>query len=220
MIAYASRTGTKRNLDALRAAGWRLMISATGVHRTEGFRYAIDNGAWTAFVQRTQWDKGSFLALLEAHGEDADFVVAPDIVAGGLASLRLSEYWLPRLVKYGHRRLIPVQDGMTVADTRPLVGRDVGIFVGGTTDFKVDTMGRWADLARERDSYCHVGRVNSEIRIRMCGRHGVDSFDGSSASRYAVTLRALEDARAFWSEYGRQRLWNSNQHADAQRGER
>ena len=39
MIGYASRTGTKRNLDALRAAGWRLLISATGVHRDEGFPF-------------------------------------------------------------------------------------------------------------------------------------------------------------------------------------
>lgn len=49
MIAYASRTGTHRDLDALRAAGWRLMISARGVYRTEGFRDALDNGAWTSF---------------------------------------------------------------------------------------------------------------------------------------------------------------------------
>ena len=28
MIAYASRTGTRRNLAALRAAGWRLLVSA------------------------------------------------------------------------------------------------------------------------------------------------------------------------------------------------
>jgi hypothetical protein len=70
-------------------------------------------------------------------------------------------------------------------------------------------MGRWADLARERGAYCHVGRVNTEPRIRMCGRHGVDSFDGTSASRYAVTLQKLEHARAFWTEYGRLRLWGS-----------
>lgn len=45
MIGYASRTGTRRNLDALRAAGWRLMVSARGALRTEGFPYALDNGA-------------------------------------------------------------------------------------------------------------------------------------------------------------------------------
>lgn len=39
MLGYASRTGTRRNLAALRAAGWRLLVSATGVHRDEGFPF-------------------------------------------------------------------------------------------------------------------------------------------------------------------------------------
>jgi hypothetical protein len=57
MIGYASRTGTRRNLAALRAAGWRLLLSPTGVLRTEGFRYALDNGAWTAHQQGTEFDE-------------------------------------------------------------------------------------------------------------------------------------------------------------------
>lgn len=44
MIPYTSRTGTRSTLRALRADGWHLLVSATGVHRTEGFPYAIDNG--------------------------------------------------------------------------------------------------------------------------------------------------------------------------------
>ena len=57
MIGYASRTGTKRNLAALRDAGWRLLVSAAG--RCEplrghaaSFAYALDNGAWSAFDAR------------------------------------------------------------------------------------------------------------------------------------------------------------------------
>lgn len=49
MIAYASRIGTGRDLDALRAAVWRLVVSARGVYRTEGYLYALDNGAWSSF---------------------------------------------------------------------------------------------------------------------------------------------------------------------------
>lgn len=206
MIAYASRTGTRRNLDALRVAGWRLMVSATGVHRTEGFQYALDNGAWTAYVQGTPWDEEAFRRLVDLLGRDADFVVAPDIVAGGLASLRLSEKWLARLTDADRptlrRILVPVQDGMTAADITPLLSETVGIFVGGSTDWKLLTMGRWADVARERGAYCHVGRVNSAVRIRMCGRFGVDSFDGSSASRFALTLPNLEGARRMWTDHG------------------
>jgi len=36
MVGYASRTGTRRNLDALARADWRLLVSAKGEHRAEG----------------------------------------------------------------------------------------------------------------------------------------------------------------------------------------
>jgi len=198
---YASRTGTARNLAELRARGWGLMISATGVHRTEGFeRYAIDNGAWTAFQQRRPWDELAFVRLVERLGKGAEFITAPDIVAGGIQSLRLSESWLPRLDGVGRRRLIPVQDGVQSADVAPLLGPDVGVFVGGTTDWKIRTMEGWACLARMRNAYCHVGRVNTVRRIRMCALAGADSFDGSSASRYAVNIQKLDNGR-------KQRAW-------------
>src|SRR3546814_16539672 len=49
VIAYASRTGTRRNLDALRDTGWRLMLSAHGVLRTEALPYALAPGSRTSF---------------------------------------------------------------------------------------------------------------------------------------------------------------------------
>jgi hypothetical protein len=196
LMPFAVRTGTVRNLDALRARGWGLLVSAAGEHRAEGFQtYAIDNGAWSAYTSGEPWNPGPFEQLITELGGGSSFVVVPDIVAGGLASLRLSESWLPRLKGVGGRRLIPVQDGMTPADVRPLIGSDVGIFVGGSTDWKIATMGRWGALARERGSYCHVGRVNTVRRIRLCLLAGVDSFDGSSVSRFSINLPRLDNAR-------------------------
>lgn len=90
MIAYASRTGTRSTLAALRAAGWRLLVSATGVLRTEGFGYALDNGAWSAFQRGQSFDELAFRRALDMLGAGADFVVVPDIVCGGEASLELS----------------------------------------------------------------------------------------------------------------------------------
>src|SRR3546814_3757104 len=93
VIAYASRTGTRRNLDALRDAGWRLMVSARGVLRTEGFPYALDNGAWTSFQHGEKFDAKAFLIAIEKLGAGADFIVVPDIVCGGLESLTFSRRW-------------------------------------------------------------------------------------------------------------------------------
>jgi len=105
MIAYASRTGTRRNLDALRRAGWRLMISARGALRTEGFRYALDNGAWTSSQRGEPFNEAAFERALSRLG------------------------------------------------------------------------------------------ANSARRIRVCASAGVDSFDGSGPSRFAVALPRLDLAR-------------------------
>lgn len=195
-MGYASRTGTARNLDALRAAGWGLMVSATGALRTEGFEpYALDNGAWTAHQQGRPFDEGAFSCAVEALGHGAEFVIAPDIVCGGLASLRLSESWLSRLKPFGRRRLVPVQNGMEPADLRALLSADVGIFVGGDTTWKEATLPIWGRLARETGCYLHVGRVNSARRILLCQLAGADSFDGTSVSRFAKTINLLDAAR-------------------------
>lgn len=194
MIAYASRTGTRRNLAALRDAGWRILVSARGVLRNEGFRYALDNGAWTAFTQGEPFDVAAFEKALDLMGAEADWVASPDIVGGGMRSLELSESWLPRLID-ARLVLIPVQDGMTASDVRPLLGNRVGIFLGGSTEWKLATMREWGELAREVGCYYHVARVNTRRRIEMCSEAGATSFDGSSASRFAASLPRLERAR-------------------------
>jgi hypothetical protein len=138
MKAYASRTGTRRNLAALRRAGWGLLLSRTGVWRTEGFSdYVLDNGAWTDFQRGQEFDAVSFSRLLSEFGDGAQWVVAPDIVAGGLRSLDLSVKWLPTCSSACRRVLIAVQDGMTPDDLSSLVSETVGVFVGGTTDWKL-----------------------------------------------------------------------------------
>lgn len=194
MIGYASRTGTRRNLEALRLAGWRLLVSAAGVLRTEGFRYALDNGAWSAFQQGTPFAEMAFGKALDLLGENADWVVLPDIVAGGMASLEFSLRWLERLQPFPQKLLIAVQDGMCPHDDREFLSPAVGIFVGGSTDWKLVTLESWSVLARRRCCYLHVGRVNSARRIALCAAAAASSFDGTSATRFAESLPNLDRA--------------------------
>lgn len=197
MIPYASRTGTRRNLEALRRAGWRLLISAGGrasrEHRTEGFPYAIDNGAWGAHQRGVPWNAPSFEALTERLGAGADWIVVPDVVADGRASLERTAEWLPRLEAF--RLLVAVQDGMQAADVRPWLGARVGIFLGGSTAWKLETMRAWGELARARGAHFHVARVNTERRISRCLEARADSIDGTSVSRFAVNLPRLDRMR-------------------------
>jgi len=193
MIGYASRTGTRQNLEALKRAGWRLIVSPTGELRTEGFRYALENGAWTAHCNGVPFDDRLFLRAVDQLGHAADWIALPDIVAGGLRSLAFSLQWRERL--NGAHLLLPVQDGLHPAHIRALLGPTLGIFVGGSTVWKISTMAQWGELAAEVGCWMHVGRVNTARRIHLCAAAGAHSFDGSSASRYRVTLALLDNAR-------------------------
>lgn len=202
--AYASRTGTRRNLAALRAAGWGLFVSAAGVHRSEGFRFIIDNGAWTAYSRGEAWDRTRFEALLDKLGRsaDCDGIVAPDIVCGGRESLTLSLSWLDILMDYGHRVYLPVQPGIAPSDVASLLGPRVGLFVGGDSSWKESTSHAWSRLAREHDARCHVGRVNSLRRLLIVKAGGAHSFDGSGPSRFAKALDEMEAARKVAAQLG------------------
>lgn len=164
-----------------------MMISAMGVHRHEDLPYAIDNGAWHAYVRKLPFNAEAFERVLETHGRNADFITVPDIVCGGLESLEFSKLWLQRLTGYYNRLLIPVQDGMKAEDVRPLLHPGIGLFIGGSDRFKEDTMGEWAELG----TYIHCGRVNSRRRLKLCQMHGIHSFDGSGPSRFLKHARVM-----------------------------
>ena len=159
----------------------------------EGFRYALDNGAWSAFKSCKPWDERAFARLVERLGGKADFVIAPDIVGGGIASLHLSEAWLPRLPGL---RLLAVQDGMAPADVQALLGEDVGLFLGGTTPWKIETMALWGDLASATGCWYHVARVNSSYRLWLAQTAGATSFDGSGPALFDDRVRPMTLAAA------------------------
>lgn len=195
MIAYAAYTTNRRSLAAVREAGWRVLLSpATGL-KNYGLTYALDNGAWSAHIAGIPFQVDPFCQAVQLIGWRAEFVVAPDIVAGGLASLELTRAWLPWLLERTMVALIAVQDGMKPEDVMHRLSKRCGIFVGGTTEWKETTMPMWAALARECGAICHVGRVNTKRRIFLCAAAGVTSFDGSSVSRFADTMPLLDCAR-------------------------
>lgn len=227
--------GKGRNRDALKAAEWGLLLNPLDPRNATGFRHCIDNGAWVVFCRwmaarvkegmteaeamaawvTGRWveaplDEDAFERTLDRHGGTADFAVLPDIVAGGMASLDLSRRWINRCLASTSLVLIAVQDGMDPEDLRPLVGTSVGIFLGGSTEWKLERMEQWgkfcasidcvhprstADVPR-RGVWYHVARVNTAKRFALAHGSGADSIDGSSATKFADTLPLLERARA------------------------
>ena len=213
MMPYASMTGTKRNLNVMQRADWRLLMAPACLDRypenaprwPDGSpaAHALDNGAWSAHTQGTPFDEPGFMRAVDRWGHSADWIVLPDVVAGGLASLAYSLSWWHRLAHLPAVLLLAVQDGMTAADLRPYVGPRVGLAVGGSTEWKLSSMRMWGGLSARSGCHLHILRVNSARRIRLCQDAGADSFDGSSVTRFASTLPRLDNARRQAPLFGR-----------------
>lgn len=191
MIAYASRTGTKSTIAAMSAAGWRVLISATGVHRSEGLPYAIDNGAFTAFQKGRAFDHVAFRALLTSHGAGADWIVLPDVVADRAATLALSRDYLD---EFGDRYpwLLAVQDGMDERDVEAFLPHIIGIAIGGSTRWKENSAAMWGAVARKHGKHLHMLRVNTARRLAIASSAGCHSFDGTSVTAFPCTLDFLD----------------------------
>lgn len=195
---FASNTQGSRNLAALRDSGFGILLTP-GKHANPPewcSLFAIDNNMWACRDCPQLWDDQAFRDLCVAHGSSAHFVVVPDIVAGGKKSLEFSVSWLPYCMHFW-RPLLAVQDGMDERDVGAVLERhpSLGIFVGGTTEWKERTMYGWGMVAHAFRRYLHVGRVNTARRIRLCAEAGADSFDGTSATVFSCTIPLIENAR-------------------------
>jgi hypothetical protein len=171
-----------------RAAGWIRRLEAYGFgemcvrgelppRRTP---WAYDNGAFRDFTAGKPFDVAKFERDLETIWRSnvrPDFMVVPDIVAGGLPSLEFSLSWLPKLKPHGVPLYLAVQDGMTPTDVAPHATKVDGLFVGGSLEWKVQTAKQWIDFAHGCDRKCHVGRMGTETRARAALRWGADSID-------------------------------------------
>jgi hypothetical protein len=197
MIGYAPSEGSRRNMEALRERRWRLLLSPTHPTPYADLRFGIDNGAWRAYQTKTQFEESAFEHLVDRLGCAADFVILPDIVGGGSDSLAFSVSWLPRLRTLKHL-LLPIQDGMNAHDVGMVLRQAprVGLFLGGTTEFKLQQMYAWGMVAHAWNRWFHVGRVNSIRRVRLCAEAGADSFDGSGITIFSNNLPRLDPARA------------------------
>lgn len=196
MNLYATNTQGKRNLAAMKAGGVRIVLTP-GKHSTPppGFLYAIDNGRFILLGNPgAPWDAEAFKELIEKHGSGADFVVVPDFPGKAEATFASFRLWIPYL-KHLRNPLLAVQDGMTADDVGAFVRHyNCGIFLGGTTEWKLATLYGWGMVARALGCYYHVGRVNTVKRIRLCLEAGAHSCDGTSMTRYSCNVPKLTTA--------------------------
>lgn len=104
------------------------------------------------------------------------FAVAPDVFPDAAATLKRSRPVLPILRGLGFKAAFVFQNG---ADYIPWDEFDV-MFIGGDDEWKLGLRVRELVVAaRSRGKWVHMGRVNSERRIRYASLIGCHSSDGT-----------------------------------------
>lgn len=189
MKLYTS-TGTKKTISQCNEFDVGLMMVASWRNPKKWPYFAIDNGCYSAYVRSQKWHgiswcPSTFLRLCSKakHLDLApDFVVVPDIVAGGRLSLDFSRTWVPILkALYPQFPLyLAVQDGMSLADVSECLDDISGIFVGGSMKWKLRTMAVWTEFAHAKGLRCHVGRMGPVRRMLWAERIGADSIDSTT----------------------------------------
>ena len=105
------------------------------------------------------------------------FAPAPDVVGDHAATVARSRPMLRRIRAAGVKVALCAQDGWSEGTT-PWDEFDV-LFIGGTTEFKFRGGREAVRCAKARGKWVHMGRVNSEQRLRAAASIGCDSADGT-----------------------------------------
>lgn len=155
--------------------------------------YALDNGAYLCHTKQQPFDHDAFEQYLDQYAAFADWVVLPDVVCDKEQTLALADRYIEKIqAKHqGIKMLIVWQDNMSKADLLRFVSDGVGVFIGGSTEGKLQNMKWIADMCKEFGVWCHVGRVNTLQRLNHVLKCGANSFDGSGIVRFLPTLRLL-----------------------------
>lgn len=155
--------------------------------------YALDNGAYLCHTKQQAFDHDAFLLYLDQYVAFADWVVLPDVVCDSKKTLDLADVYIDKILnRYGSCKMLIVwQDGMKRSDLLPFVRSGIGVFVGGSTEGKMQNLKWIGDLCNSFGVWSHVGRVNSIKRLDAVLGCGINSFDGSGLVRFLPTLALL-----------------------------
>ncbi len=177
MVMPSNQSGTRVGYLAGRYPGQLGHLFSPGFQRGpwQFLPYALDNGAFGCWKNRTEWPEQPWLELLlwaQKAKQDPLWVLIPDAVQNREWTLARWRMHSPTAKECGWPLAFAVQDGMTPADVPP----DAAVvFIGGGDEFKWGTLEMWC---REFPRV-HVGRVNGYAGLEKCLRAGAESCDGT-----------------------------------------
>jgi hypothetical protein len=155
--------------------------------------YALDNGAWGAFLNSIEWSEDEWRELIwwaAMCGIAPLWALVPDVVKNREETLRLWSVYSPEVRARGFRPAFAAQDGMTFDD---VPSDDCVIFLGGGDDWKDAAIRPWCARFPGR---VHVARVNGSARLLASYHAGAISVDGTgwfhkSNSKHASQFNVL-----------------------------
>jgi hypothetical protein len=137
--------------------------------------YALDNDAFSAYFNKTEWDETLWLEMLrwaDLQDHPPLWVLVPDKVADRETTLLNWDKYAPEAGKHGPLAFAS-QDGMEPSDV-PKEAQVV--FMGGSTEWKWSNLAKWASIFPRM----HVGRVNTIKKLTLCKELGIESVDGGN----------------------------------------
>lgn len=150
--------------------------------------FAVDNGAWSSC------DVPALKRMVEnltPHRERCLWVAVPDVVGSARRTLEVFDQL--SFSFHGWPLALVCQDGQ---EDLPIPwDRIAAVFIGGSTEWKMSQHPvRIIKAAQLLGKRTHVGRVNTPQRFAWFNEIGVDTCDGSGASRYDWMLDAIADS--------------------------
>ena len=171
--------------------------SAAAATGAAAIAWAADNDCWAHGLDIDAYD-AMLSALAGIPG--CLFVTVPDVVSDAAATARQWVRWQSAPRRRGLPLAFVAQDGCIEQHLVPYAHEFDCLFIGGSTQFKhADSTRELVRAAKRAGKWIHVGRVNSERRIRWAAGLGADSIDGSGWAVWRDTnlprgLAAARDA--------------------------
>jgi len=154
------------------------------------FPYGLDNGAFSCWEPRTN----TFDAAKWARNEDKwrqlifwataakikpRWAICPDVPGNSEKTFEKWEKHFWEIKDAGLTAALAVQDGMTVESVLFLKNQPAVVCVGGSTDWKWETISTWA----KHFPRVHLLRCNSPEKLYFLESIGVESCDGTGWNR-------------------------------------
>ena len=115
---------------------------------------------------------------MRQYSASCKFAVVPDVVGDSIATACRYRWFAWQIKSIGYPVAYVAQDG---AELLPFPPEYDALFIGGTTKWKLsDAADFCIKQAKQNGKWVHVGRVNSQSRIRHFQLVGADSVDGTT----------------------------------------